>query len=642
MEDELLYETTNGTIMSESEAKDAFKDQFDEFVSNGRLKISSTTKEKKEETTTEINFDLNAIYITSDGTEFTGNELIDVYGDEAQSFIDRGSIKKKDQSVVSTGEEASMVGTTPIQETPDTLLESGGLLNNNTELNSIMVGETPFSQLSAQEQQTFYEEIERLEKAEKLNKAAADNPYGIRVDERFKPLEIEGLDTQKDPIVIAAQELYSKKNKPTDFSKLVEGVEDTEKIASANRVDLLKKFQKSKNNTNLSFTEDGKIVGNRTIPKGVIGTTPKVKDENLNWFQKLIMSPEEYNEIEEAKTVNPELLSKMDIDVSDYQAWESENTKEDGFVYQQVQDLINSDSDNDYLNDKRNFKKLSAYVNSMGDEIENDLSVIENKLLFETNQETRRQLLNTQSKLKAQQIKNISRQYNIISLFPALEGSEDAKKNRREQYIIDQRNGDVSGGFGDAVLLPAADSAIKFIGGIFAAIPSWVEQGGNLAGFEMEGLRALNESLDSMLSNEVGTVDGALDTSTIERRTVEKLKPVTINWKGKPLQVGVTPEGDIVDINTMVSMGGILTNDEVKEVNELAKKVPNYEYEWSAGSITQGTVGTLVNLVGLIKGGKWATKAIQKGLKKSWFKNHCSWRYRYGFCFIYVYCCWRS
>ena len=41
MEDELLYETTNGTIMSESEAKDAFKDQFDEFVSNGRLKISS-------------------------------------------------------------------------------------------------------------------------------------------------------------------------------------------------------------------------------------------------------------------------------------------------------------------------------------------------------------------------------------------------------------------------------------------------------------------------------------------------------------------------------------------------------------------------------------------------------------------------
>ncbi len=623
MEDELLFETPNGSVITESEAKSKYGDRFQGLLDGGTFKQTDKplTKKDKPKEEVKIDFDVEAFYISPNGSEIKGTDVVKKYGNRSQSLVDDGTLKKKDQSVVSTGEEANMVGTTPIQEIPDTLLESGGLLNNNTELNSIMVGEIPFSQLSAQEQQTFYEEIERLEKAEKLNKAAADNPYGIRVDERFKPLEIEGLDTQKDPIVIAAQELYSKKNKPTDFSKLVEGVEDTEKIASANRVDLLKKFQKSKNNTNLSFTEDGKIIGNRTIPKGVIGTTPKVKDENLNWFQKLIMSPEEYNEIEEAKTVNPELLSKMDIDVSDYQAWEAENTKEDGFVYQQVQDLINSDSDNDYLNDKRNFKKLSAYVNSMGDEIENDLSVIENKLLFETNQETRRQLLNTQSKLKAQQIKNISRQYNIISLFPALEGSEDAKKNRREQYIIDQRNGDVSGGFGDAVLLPAADSAIKFIGGIFAAIPSWVEQGGNLAGFEMQGLRAINESLDSMISNEVGTVDGALDTSTIERRTVEKLKPVTINWKGKPLQVGVTPEGDIVDINTMVSMGGILTNDEVKEVNELAKKVPNYEYEWSAGSITQGTVGTLVNLVGLIKGGKWATKTIQKGLKKAGLKT---------------------
>jgi hypothetical protein len=619
MEDELLFETPNGSVITESEAKSKYGDRFKGLLDSGAFKETGKTADKKEEV--KIDFDVEAFYISPNGSEIKGTDVVKKYGNRSQSLVDDGTLKKKDPSVVSTGGEANMVGTTPIQETPDTLLESGGLLNNNTELNSIMVGEVPFSQLSAQEQQTFYEEIERLEKAEKLNKAAADNPYGIRVDEKFKPLEIEGLNIEKDPIVSAAQELYNKKNAPTDFSKLVEGVEDTEKIVSANRVDLLKKFQKSKNNTNLSFTEDGKIVGNRTIPKGVIGTTPKVKDENLNWFQKLIMSPEEYNEIEEAKTVNPELLSKMDIDVSDYQAWEAENTKEDGFVYQQVQDLINSDSDNDYLNDKRNFKKLSAYVNSMGDEIENDLSVIENKLLFETNQETRRQLLNTQSKLKAQQIKNISRQYNIISLFPALEASEDAKKNRREQYIIDQRNGDVSGGFGDAVLLPAADSAIRFIGGIFSAIPSWVEQGGNLAGFEMEGLRALNESLDSMLSNEVGTVDGALDTSTIERRTVEKLKPVTINWKGKPLQVGVTPEGDIVDINTMVSMGGILTNDEVKEVNELAKKVPNYEYEWSAGSITQGTVGTLVNLVGLIKGGKWATKTIQKGLKKVGLKT---------------------
>ena len=550
----------------------------------------------------------------NDGGDYTKSfeEFTSQYG-----FSDE--VKKKDQTVVSIGETENMDGTIPIQETPDTLLESGDLLNNNTELNSIMVGEVPFSQLSPQDQQSFYKEIERLEEIEKQNKAAADYSYG---GDKI-PLNIEGLNSEmdQDPVLIAARELHNKKYAPADFSKLINGVEDTDKKISDNRITLLKNFQNSKNNTNLSFNEEGKLIGNRKIPAGVVGTTPKIKDEDLNWFQKLFTTAEEFNEIEEAKTVNPELLNKLDVDVSDYQAWEDENTKEDGYVYQQVQDLLNTDTDNDYLNDKRNFKKLSAYVNSIGNEIQDDLDVVKNKLLFETDLEKRKELLNFQSKLNAAQIKNISRQYNIINLFPALEDSEDAKQNRREQYIINQRNGDVSGGFGNAVLLPAIDSGIKFLGGVLSVVPSWVEQGGNLVGLEMEGLRAINESLDATFNNEIATLDGALDTSTIERRTVEETKNVTITWKGKPLEVGLTNDGDIVDLNTMVSMGGILTNEEVKKVQELAKKVPNTSYEWSPGSISQGLTGTIVNLIGLIKGGKWATKSIQKAVKKGGFKT---------------------
>ena len=618
MEDELLFETPNGSVITETEAKSKYGDRFQGLLDGGTFKQTDkplTQKDKPKEEV-KINFDIEAFYISPNGSEITGADVVKKYGNRSQSLVDDGTLKKKDSSVDSTGGMENTGGTTPVLEIPDTLLESGGLLNNNTELNSIMVGEVPFSQLSPQDQQSFYEEIERLEKVEKQNKAIADNPYGV---EAKIPLKIEGLEPEKgqDPIIAAAQELHNKKYAPTDFSKLINGVEDTEKKDSSNRIDLLKNFQDSKGNTNLSFTEDGKIVGNR---QKIIGNESETKKEK-SWFDKLMMSSEEAEEIEKAKTINPELLSKMDIDVSDYQAWEDENTKEDGYLYQQTQDLLNTDTDNDYLNDKRNFKKLSAYINSMGNEIENDLSVIENKLLFETNKETRRQLLNTQSKLKAQQIKNISKQYNIISLFPSLENSEDAKQNRREQYIIDQRNGDVSGGFGNAVLKTGFDSGVKFLGGILSAIPSWVEQGGNLAGYEMPALRALNESLDSVLNNEIATFDGALDSSPVERRTVESLKEVTITWKGKPLQVGITPEGDIVDTNTMVSMAGILSNEEVKEVNELAKKVPNYSYEWSAGSVTQGLLGTAVNLIGLIKGGKWATKTIQKGIKKAGLKS---------------------
>ncbi len=629
MEDEVLFETPNGTVITEAEAKTKYSDKFQSLIDGGTLTPTDkplTPKEKPKEEV-QVQFDLEAFYISPNGTEISGKDVVQKYGQRAQSLVDDGTLKKKDQNVVSSGEEENMVGTTPIQETPDTLLESGNLLNNNVELNSIMVGDVPFSQLSPKDQKTFYDEIDRLEDLEKLKKARLDNPYGIdarEIDAREAAIKSELMqmdNLSNDPVRSAAQELYNKKNAMPDFSKLTQGIEDTEKKVAINRFDLLKKYQASKGDINLSFTDDGMIIGNRKTPSGVMYITPEVKDEDLNWFQKLFMSAEEYNEIEEAKTVNPELLDQIDIDVSDYQAWERENTKKDGFVYKQMQDLFVSDSENDYLNDKRNFKKLSAYVSSIGNEIQDDIAVIENKLLFEQTPEKRKQLLSMQSKLKAAQVKNISRQYNIINLFPRLEGSEDAKKNRREEYIINQRDGDVAGGLYNTVVKTGVDSGVKFLGGILGAIPSWVEQGGNLVGFEMEGLRAINEVLDSTLNNEIGTADGALDTSPVERRTVEKLKPVTINWKGQPLEVGVTPDGDIVDLNTMVSMAGILSNDEVKNVNELAKKVPNYSYEWSAGSITQGLTGTIVNLIGLIKGGKWATKTIQKGIKKAGLKS---------------------
>lgn len=308
MEDEVLFETPNGTVITEAEAKTKYSDRLQSLIDGGTLTLTDkplTPREKPKEEV-QVQFDVEAFYISPNGKEISGKDVVQKYGQRAQSLVDDGTLKKKDQNVVSSGEEENMVGTTPIQETPDTLLESGNLLNNNLELNSIMVGEVPFSQLSPKDQQTFYDEIDRLEEIEKINKARIDNPYGIDA-KQIPSLTTKGLNiqTEQDPVKIAAQELFNKKNAPTDFSKLVEGVEDIEKKDSSNRIDLLKKYQGSKGDVNLSFTDDGMIIGNRKTPSGVIATTPEVKDEDLNWFQKLFMSAEEYNEIEEARTVNP-------------------------------------------------------------------------------------------------------------------------------------------------------------------------------------------------------------------------------------------------------------------------------------------------------------------------------------------------
>jgi hypothetical protein len=133
----------------------------------------------------------------------------------------------------------------------------------------------------------------------------------------------------------------------------------------------------------------------------------------------------------------------------------------------------------------------------------------------------------------------------------------------------------------------------------------------------MSGARGLNESLDAMVNNEIGTFDGAIDTSPVERAAFNEVKEVTINWQGKPMQVGLTPQGDIVDMNTMVSMGGLLTNEQVKEVNDSAKNIPEFEITATGGSVVQGGTGMIVNLIGLIKGGQWATKSINKALKST-------------------------
>ena len=59
----------------------------------------------------------------------------------------------------------------------------------------------------------------------------------------------------------------------------------------------------------------------------------------------------------------------------------------------------------------------------------------------------------------------------------------------------------------------------------------------------MSGARGLNESLDAMVNNEIGTFDGAIDTSPVERAAFNEVKEVTINWQGKPIASRINSTG---------------------------------------------------------------------------------------------------
>jgi len=513
-------------------------------------------------------------------------------GDYTKSFEEFTSqygfndeVKKKDQSVDSTGETENTDGTTLVQEIPDTLLESGDPTENFQKVNNVVVDGVPFVELPTEEQQNYIDSLKQNDE---------DEPRLSGQNDMFgQPMNAEGSSDFK------TMSSY-------DFN-------DGDVLQSYVNFNSKKQLPGQKDFLKTTITQDGKVLGDRATPAGMIATEAP-RERNL--LNKLFYSEEDLDEIDAKGTISKDLLDKVDVDLSDYQAWERENTKEDDFVYSEIRDLINSDEDEQLLIDKRNFQKLSAYTNSLGDDIQNDIDLIGDRLKFESNPESRAILLAKQKALKQAQVKNIGRQYNFLSLFPALQKQDDVKKIRRKEYIMNQRSGDFSGATSNMVLT-AVDSGLKFAGGLLTAIPSWIEQGGNLAGLDMSGARGLNESLDAMLNNEIGTFDGAIDSSPVERAAFNEVKEVTINWQGKPMQVGLTPQGDIVDMNTMVSMGGLLTNEQVKEVNNAAKNISEFEITATGGSVLQGGTGMIVNLIGLIKGGQWATKSINKALKST-------------------------
>ena len=587
MEDELLFETPNGSVITESEAKSKYGNRLQGLLDSGTFKQTDKPAAKKEETKkeVEVTFDVEAFYISPNGSEISGQDVVKKYGERSQSLVDGGTLKKKDASVDSTGETENTGGITPILETEGILSDSGDPTENFQKVNNVVVDGVPFVELSTEEQQNYIDSLKQNDE---------DEPRLSGQNDMFgQPMNAEGSSDFK------TMSSY-------DFN-------DGDVLQSYVNFNSKKQLPGQKDFLKTTITQDGKVLGDRATPAGMIATEAP-RERNL--LNKLFYSEEDLDKIDAKGTISKDLLDKVDVDLSDYQAWERENTKEDDFVYSEIRDLINSDEDEQLLIDKRNFQKLSAYTNSLGDDIQNDIDLIGDRLKFESNPESRAILLAKQKALKQAQVKNIGRQYNFLSLFPALQKQDDVKKLRRKEYIMNQRSGDFSGATSNMVLT-AVDSGLKFAGGLLTAIPSWIEQGGNLAGLDMSGARGLNESLDAMVNNEIGTFDGAIDTSPVERAAFNEVKEVTINWQGKPMQVGLTPQGDIVDMNTMVSMGGLLTNEQVKEVNDSAKNIPEFEITATGGSVVQGGTGMIVNLIGLIKGGQWATKSINKALKST-------------------------
>ena len=123
-------------------------------------------------------------------------------------------------------------------------------------------------------------------------------------------------------------------------------------------------------------------------------------------------------------------------------------------------------------------------------------------------------------------------------------------------------------------------------------------------------LRAVFDALD-LEDNPIGDFLGAWNArqqmliedqpfDVVDTRAVQGMKEVTIQWNGAPLTVGLTEDGQIVDEASGASMAGLLTADQIREVQEKADLIPNFEDNWNLEGSVSGTTSTITNLFGLI------------------------------------------
>ena len=134
MEDELLFETPNGSVITESEAKSKYGDRFQGLVDSGTFKQTDKTADKKEEV--KIDFDVDSFYISPNGSEIKGIDIVKKYGNRSQFLVDNGTLKKKDPLVSVSDSEVGSLDSSSIND--QTELSEPQLISSQQEAEQVI------------------------------------------------------------------------------------------------------------------------------------------------------------------------------------------------------------------------------------------------------------------------------------------------------------------------------------------------------------------------------------------------------------------------------------------------------------------------------------------------------------------------
>ena len=645
MEDEQLFQTGDGSIFNKAEAAEIFggEQALMELVDDGEVSLyegdAVPTSQQDNIQEKEFYLDESAVYITGDGSVLDATQVTEIFGSAkaVQELIEDGEIKKKDQYGVGSlpGETTDSLLEPKLIE--DTLLESSPqlLTQNNQIINNIVIDGTPLSQMSEEDQQLFYKELQGLKFMEDRKFELRESPMGsgtandvLKTQELLYNASTQKLSDKDKKIRLAAQDF---RNRTDSFNKMTGFLlnQDGERVEQVdnNYIDpaareVVNNYFGAKKERTISFNEEGELVSaenKSAVPSWVTAVEPEAQSTGgPEKFLGFIPNPfhyskEEVEEINQQRKIDENILDKYSINNDDFKVWLDKNGKSYSFFEYETLDFLEYDEGRDKLVEKLHYQQLMGYTATVGNQITSDLNIVKNTLQFETDPAVRRKLLNEQAQLEQALIVNVAKRNTLLKEFPQLMEEQEAQRARTEEYIEAVRDGSISEPVFQ-VLKKSANAGDKFlmdIGGFFPEVGEQILDGVGVgdSGFG-QFLGIFNETWQR-------TTEDYKPFDVVDTRAVEGMKEVTIQWNGAPLTVGLTESGNIVDAASGASMAGLLDASQIKEITEKADLIPQFEDNWNLEGSISGTTSTIVNLFGLIRGGKAVTKQINKGIAKT-------------------------
>lgn len=653
------YRTPAGNVRSETDLIAKYgQDRFDELVKEGTLELvlgddtekknpndtsDSNSETEVTESTTETTladsfsdsssplYQNNSLFTTPAGNEYTQEELIGKYGNQFYDLVSDGQLSFTGNQRAETEEEEVSFANLNIPDAPN---RTGVLTNEDgSESTHKMKTETDgkgnwfsfptvfqnpdgsFTDMSEQAEEDWKPVFEEAQKRGEVINFGNDKDSAIAYGEGSWK---SSFNNKKNREILDSVGYFDvlEENKNNDYVSFVIDPKTGEMKylspweQSEQDTDKRTFFIKDENGNTISKKGselDKKVLeAIITYEKSQLPEYVEVSDMGIinNSLKDIELTEEE---IEQLGGVDASILAKANITPLDYAKWVKANTRKEGSVYRFFKTLAASDEGDEFEKEKQQFERIQSYKANLLNDITKELTRLESLENYTDDPAELDKIRKAKTKLQDAFLDTAVEMRNVVDLFPKYKELTKEKdlRDRRRLYLAAKEGGGQEVSVGLMELGATAGNTIAtFAADFFASIPGFFDQRLFQKGYDKKGLFA---GISEMISDSADHLE--LDTGAVKRSAFVQGKPVFYNGE----KFIVDRNGQVIDGNTNVRMEGILSEAEIAEIVLRSKDVPNEEINWTGGSVLQGGVQTLANLVALIRAGGKTTKSL--GLK---------------------------